>query len=438
MTIPQPKSEPSPAISPSVVPRSRTRTAAVATITLLVLVVGASLLFPGFRAWLIGLSAASAAGSPHTEAASYRVEGDKITVSDEAAAAMSLKPILVEVGNAPVTLVLTGRTGVNLETVTHVHAQFPGRIVDVGPALGAIVNGPGEPGGPTRLCVIESTDLATAKGNYLQAKVQVDVDQDMLKRTEPLVKSGFLADKALLDAQNTLRKDVAAYEAAYQQLLVFGLTEADLAGIERQQGRERTVYEMLTPRSGMIIEKNVTRGELSDPTLNLFTIADLSTLWVWGDVYERDMAKVKVGQKMQVFVAAQPDKPRTCTIDWISPVLDPTTRAVRIRGRLDNLASPPLLADLYATLVITIDDGAQSMVLPAESVVQTPKGDFVFVKESVDKGNTTFKRRSVGTQTIDGARVRVLSGLKPGEAVLNRSALGCLSEVDLATEPAGG
>ena len=214
------------------------------------------------------------------------------------------------------------------------HAQFPGRVVQIGPQLGDTVQGPGPDGtGATRLCIIESVDLANAKSDYLKAKVQLELDEDNLKRAEELVKTGVLSEKAVFDAQNAVQRSKADLAAARQRLLVFGLKDADLPGIERQQGRERMVYAVYAPRGGVVIEKSVAPGELADPTANLFTIADPGTLWVWGNVYERDWARLRVGQPMQVVVSGDPEHPRNSSIDWISPVLDGTTRSVRVRAR---------------------------------------------------------------------------------------------------------
>jgi len=91
----------------------------------------------------------------------------------------------------------------------------------------------------------------------------------------------------------------------------------------------------------MIVEKGVVGGELADPTLNLFTVADTSNLWVWGDVYERDRPRVKEGQKMKVILTSDPDHPYSCTVKWISPVIDVNTRSIKIRGELDNSTDIP-------------------------------------------------------------------------------------------------
>jgi cobalt-zinc-cadmium efflux system membrane fusion protein len=390
----------------------------------------------------------------------YRlVAGDMIEADNDAVKTAGVRTIAVEPRDLPVTLSLTGRTGLDLENVTHVHAQFGGKVKQVKPELGARVNGPEAPGGPTVLCIIESNDLAQAKSGYLQAKVQLKLDEDNLERTKELVKSTVLADKFLLDAESAVKKDEAALEGARQQLLVFGLDQNDIDQIDAQQGRQRMDYIITSPRSGVIAEKGVSGGEVADPTVNLFTVADTSTMWVWGDVYERDLRRIKVGDPMKVIFASDPDQPRSCKIDWISPVLDPNTHSVRIRGSLENDGGQ-LLADMYGTMLVTVDAGKDSIVIPSECVVRKGKDAFVFEQVAGGDASTTrYKRLPVKVESVDvgfgisesaaaiaSAKrepnqaaatdessmrpVRVVDGLKPGQAIVQSGALGLFNEME--------
>jgi cobalt-zinc-cadmium efflux system membrane fusion protein len=406
----------------------------------------------------------------------FKVAGDSIVVPAAAARTMDLMTLTTVPQRVPVTLRLTGRTGLNTETVTHIRGQFPGRVLDIGPALGSIVHGPEDAerlGPPTVMCIVESTDLAQAKSDYLKAKVTLDVDLDALGRTKELVDAKVLAEKFLLDAQSSVKKDQADYDATRQKLLVFGLKDADLPLIEKQQGKERMVYSIPCPKSGIITEKNVTRGELADPSVNLFTIADLSKIWIWGDVYERDRRRVKEGQKMKVIVASHPDEPRECTVEWVSPVLDANTRSIRIRGSLDN-RDGRLLADMYCTILLQIEEPKDSILVPNDAVVRKEDAAFVFVRTQVAKdGEATYERRAVkvepvgsgigfesvgsaaatvpsmvpkegradaaadGQRSIEGRRVRselfrVMDGLAGGgdDVIVTRGALGLASEME--------
>ncbi len=397
---------------------------------------------------------------PETTPEVFKVTPDSITVPQEASKTLGLQTLVATPRRVPITLRLTGRTGLNNEQISHVHAQFSGRVVDLGPPLGSTVNGPANPSGPSRLLVIESTDLAGAKGDYIKSKVQLEVDQDTLRRTDELVKANVLAEKFLQDAKSAVKKSQADQDQARQKLLIFGLKDSDLDKITNQEGRERMVYSITSPRSGVVTEKNVTLGELTDPALNLFTIADLSKLWVWGDVYERDRQRVKEGQKMKVIVASHPDDPRECTIEWISPVLDATTRSIRVRGSLDNREGR-LMADMYSTLIVTLEDQSESILMPTEAVIRKGDLSYAFVLTGSVDGSTLYQRRrikveSLGsgigfeigesattrpmTESVDGKNsethsalpelLRVVDGIQPGDIVVVRGGLGLINEME--------
>jgi cobalt-zinc-cadmium efflux system membrane fusion protein len=385
---------------------------------------------------------------------------DLLETTDEAVSTAGIHTITVEPRDVPVTLTLTGRTGLNLETVAHVHAQFGGKVKQVAPELGAMVKGPDAPGGPTVLCVIESTDLAQAKANYLQARVQLKLDEENLGRTRELVKSTVLADKFLLDAQSAVTKDAAIVEAARQQLLVFGLNQHGIDQVDTQQGRQRMDYVITSPRSGVVAEKGVAGGEIADPTINLFTIADTSTMWVWGDVYERDLRRIKVGQGIKVIFTSDPEHPRGCKIDWISPVLDPNTHSIRIHGIIDN-KDGRLLADMYGTMIVTVDTGKNAIVLPADCVIRKGDDAYVFVQAAHASGKTSYRLTKVMIEPVDvgfgvsdsaataisagrdssrsesgnlGRPLRVVAGLHVGEVVVSGGSLGLYTEVEQQTK----
>lgn len=380
----------------------------------------------------------------------YSLKGDTIEVAEDAARNAGIRELTVEARDVPVTLTLTGRTGLNMENVTHVHAQFGGKVINVGPELGAQVKGPGKPEGPTVLCVIESNDLAQAKANWIQSEVQLKLDQEALARTRELVKSTVLAPKFLIDAESAVTKDQAALEAARQQLLIFGLSQKEIDEVDKQVGRQRMDYVIASPRTGVVAEKGVSGGEVADPTVNLFTIADTSTMWVWGDVYERDLRWIRVGERVKVYFTSEPERARECRIEWISPALDPNTHSIRVRGTLEN-PDGHLLADMYGTMVVTVEAGRHSMVIPSDAVVRQDDQAFVFVRVGQKSGRLVYRRTPVKIEPVgvgfgasgaaasaagsavrgatQGSSLRIAEGLEPGAIVVQSGALGLYDEM---------
>ena len=417
---------------------------------------GAVLLVAAVVVVCVAAVAARSTDSSTPQPQDYKLDGETIEVDPAAAQVAGIREMTIEPRDVPMTLTLTARTGLNMENVAHVHAQFGGKVTEVGPELGARVKGPAEAGGPSVLCVIESNDLAQAKANWIQASVQLKLDEDTLERTKELVKSTVLAPKFLIDAESAVTKDKAALEAARQQLLIFGLSQKEIDEVKNQVGRQRMDYVITSPRSGVIAEKGVAGGEIADPTINLFTVADTSTMWVWGDVYERDLHWIKVGQSVKVFFTSEPDRARDCKIEWISPSLDPNTHSIRVRATLDN-KDGHLLADMYGTMVVTLDEGKNSIVVPSDAVVRQEANAFVFVREGPGGGRNRYRRTPVkimpvsvgfgasgpaassaigsaapnsGKSAEDSGSIRIVEGIKPGDVIVQSGALGLFNEME--------
>jgi len=402
----------------------------------------------------LGLSNASAVAADQAappESAFKLTSDDTLAVTDEGMKIADIQTMPVKPSDVPVTLTLTGKTALNLDMATHVHAQFGGKVTDVRVKLGDKVLGPAEAGGPTILCVIESNDLAQDKAAFLQSKIQLQIDTDTRDRLKELVKGGFVNEKQLIDAESAVVKDQAALEATRQQLLIFGLKQSEIDDIESQVGKQRMDYLVTAPRSGIIAEKGVAGGEIADPTLNLFTIADTKTLWVLGDVYERDLRRIQTGQALQAFFTSEPARARDSRIDWISPTLDPNTHSARIQGILDN-SDGHLLADMYGTIIVALDPGGRSLVVPATSVIHQDSDAFVFIQSGRDGSRIKFRRTPVRVDAIgvgfgsteiataEGvaggagkesfpAMVRIVEGIKPGDIIVTRGGLGMFTEM---------
>lgn len=418
-------------------------------------------------------------GNDASQASPFTADGETIAVNDSALAPAGINVMKVETQDVPTTLTLTAKSGLNMETVTHVSALFGGRITDIRIGLGDTVKGPVEPGGPTKLCVIESNDLAQDKAAWLQALIQLKIDQDDLARTKSLFTASVVSEKALIDAESAVMKDEAAEEAARQQLLVFGLNDKDIDDIRKeavqdqaagkagnpiQTGasqksieelrRQRMGYTLTASRGGVVAEQFVAGGETAVPQTNLFTIADTRTLWIWADVYERDLSRVKVGRAFKVFFTSEPDRARESKIDWISPVLDPTTHSIKLRGLLDN-SDGHILSDMYGTMVVTVDDGKNSIVVPATAVQREEENAFVFVQVG-QKGNAiVFRRTPVRVEPVDvgfgaadaasaaagsaarntgnsdqsAGSVRIAGGLHPNDLIVVSGGVGLLNEM---------
>ena len=168
--------------------------------------------------------------------------------------------------------------------------------------------------------------------------------------------------------------------------------------------------------NGIVVDRQVTRGQVVQPSDALFTVADLSTVWVIAEVPEQESSGVAVGQGVLIEVPALPAEPLEASLIYVDSIVHPETRTVLVRSELDNrrgLLKPAMLA----TLVI---EGApeQALVVPAEAVINDNGKDYVFV----DVGSGRFRLTPVTLDDEDeGIRV-VRSGLKAGQRIVVKGA----------------
>lgn len=199
-------------------------------------------------------------------------------------------------------------------------------------------------------------------------------------------------------------------QAARQRLLLFGVREAQLAELERS-GAPRASLPIYTPLAGVVIDKLVQQGQYVNPGDVLFTIADLSTVWVEVEVYEQEFAAIAVGQPVEIRSRAYPDRAFAGRIALVYPFLDPKTRTIRVRVVLPNpdLALRP---EMFVNAVIKAPL-APTVVVPSTAVLDTGKRRVVWVETSPGM----FEPRPVQTGTQAGGMIQILSGIAAGEMV---------------------
>ena len=192
------------------------------------------------------------------------------------------------------------------------------------------------------------------------------------------------------------------------------------------------LIEIHAPVSGTIIEQNVTSAagvKSLDNSPNLFTIADLSNVWILCDVYENDLARVHLGDRAEIELNAYPDKRLAGRVTNISKLLDPNTRAAKVRIELPN-ESGILRPNMFATVHFVSQGTLTRTVVPSSAVLRLQDRDWVFVKLKDQK----FRRTEVQAGPVNADRSQqIMSGLQPGDQVVT-NALMFDREVQKSTE----
>ena len=219
--------------------------------------------------------------------------------------------------------------------------------------------------------------------------------------------------------------------SARRRLAYWDIPESEIAEIERS-GEVRKTLTLRAPVGGYVLEKNVLAGQKIMGGEALYKVADLSTVWLEGEVFEQDLASVRVGQTVHADLAALPGEQRTGRIAYIYPTLNPDTRTVRVRVVVTN-ADLRLKPGMYATIRIAGTERANVLTVPRSAVLSTGERNIVFVRET--GGQLTPREVTIGASSDD--RIEVLRGLAAGQTVVASATFLIDAESNLETALGG-
>lgn len=293
----------------------------------------------------------------------------------------------------------TGVVSPNIEKSTPVISLASGRVVGIYAKLGDDVK-QGQ-----LLLKVMSNDISTAFVNYNQAKADETLARRQFERAQLLYAHGAISQNDLEVAQDAEQKTQAALKAAVQALHLLG---AD-------SNHPDPVVNIYAPASGTIVEQNILNAasvHTPDNQQNLFTIANLATVWVICDVYENDLSMVQVGDRADIKLNAYPDVTFHGQISNIGRVLDPSLRTAKVRIVVGN---PGMIrAGMFATATFYGKHGKLYSTVPASSVLHLHDRDWIYVPAGTER----FKRVEVVTGKIIGTNQEVLKGILPHQQLV--------------------
>ncbi len=311
------------------------------------------------------------------------------------------KTVAVTTRQMPTTLTANGSVTPDVNRTIHVTSLGGGRVVDLKVKLGDAVKK-----GQT-LLVISSPDLASAFSDYQKAQADERVAKKALDRAQLLFDRGAVAEKDLQVAQGTEDKALVDVQTAEQRVRVLGGDPA----------HPTPLIDLRAPVSGTIVEQNVAGFEgvkSIDNSPNLFTLADLSQVWVVCDVFENGLGDVHLGDSAEIRLNAFPGRVLKGTVADISRVLDPNTRTAKVRIVLGN-GDGALRPGMFAIATFRSRRLRPSLVVPSTAVMRLHDKDWIFRKE----GSNRFRRLEVQATgaTSDGMQ-EVRDGVKADDQVV--------------------
>jgi cobalt-zinc-cadmium efflux system membrane fusion protein len=331
-----------------------------------------------------------------------------VRLDESALAAIGLTMATAEPQTGPIRLDVLGTTAYMADLRTIIRPMFRGRADKVHVAIGQAV----EPGDP--LIELFSTELAEAKGQYETASSQWTRDRRVLDYRAPLARGDTLPRRELIDLENVEAQSRLKMKLARDKLSLYGLTAAEIARIEHEEGEHKARLTLRSPAGGIVISRDVASGNLYDPGDTLLVIAPPDRLWVWGHVPESDIDRIRVGQPWEILFPDL-DSGLRATIEILDAQVDPGTRAMRIRTSIPN-PGHRLKSDMLVRGTLEVPPLPGHVVIPRTALIVGDGPDHVFVKVPGAAGK--FERRTVRIAHERRGHVVIDQGLRAGEEVV--------------------
>lgn len=343
-------------------------------------------------------------------------EGSAVNLSDTQIKVGRIESVETTVGNIDQTIQLTGEIHTNRDRVIEVVPRVPGIVRSVVSFLGDNV----EAG--TVMAVLDSRELADAKSAYFGARERTRLAHTKFKREESLWRKKISSEQEYLNTRSSLAEAQIAERGAAQKLRALGVSPDNL---KDSPNGSLTRFEVVAPFGGTIIEKKVTAGASIDEREPIYRIADLRTVWVIANVYEKDIAQIARGQIAAIRTGAYPDRAFMGRITWIADTLDERTRTLKVRVEVGNdhrLLKP----GMFVTANVTVGTRGNVLKVPDAAIRRQGGETIVFV----DEGRGRFERREVVLGVQSDGLVEIRKGLKPGERVVSAGSFILKSELE--------
>ncbi|NOZ00892.1 MAG: efflux RND transporter periplasmic adaptor subunit [Deltaproteobacteria bacterium] len=299
-------------------------------------------------------------------------------------------------------LELPGEVMLNPDRLAHVAPLVPGRVREVRAGIGDQVH-KGDV-----MAVIDSRELANLKADWLAARERVSLWRATYAREERLYKQKISSEQEYLNARTALAEARIQRRSSEQKLHALGFSNKDLKRLARNPEQPIARFDVVAPINGTVIEKHATLGEKLDSDTKAFIVADLSIVWVYLTVYQKDLAMVREGQTVEIS-SDQGVLKAEGRIDYVSPVVDESTRTARARVVLDN-TDGAWKPGMFVTGRVAVGEVKAAVAIPVQAVMDMDDHEVVFVE--TPEG---FKPRPVKKGLADGELVEIKAGLKAGD-----------------------
>jgi cobalt-zinc-cadmium efflux system membrane fusion protein len=318
-----------------------------------------------------------------------------------------------------------GNIDFNQDNSLQVFTPYPGRITKLLAKAGDEVK-KGQ-----ILFYIDSPDLSTAEGTLIQAAAQLELTTKTLKRAQELFAAKGAAQKDVEQAVSDHKTAEGNYNAARNAVRIFGKTDAEMDQIVATH-RIDSQMPVPSPMTGRVTARNAAVGLYVQPgnTPAPYTVSDVSTMWMLASVPEAEVPKLRLGQDVEIKVAAFPGRIFKGKVANIAASVDPNTHRIQARSEVDD-PQHELRAQMFATFVIRTGEPVKSPAAPEGGVVR--EGDGTMTVWVTADGHR-FTQRAIRVGLLQNGFWQILDGLEPGERIATDGALFMANALTTASQ----
>jgi membrane fusion protein, heavy metal efflux system len=343
-----------------------------------------------------------------------RVRGEVYLAPDSPKKAY-VKTVSLSLTQHPLLEPLTGKITYNESVTSRISSPVAGRVIAKPVALGTQVQS------GTILLELDSPDVAAAEADYAKAQADLTLASKGFNRQRELYIGKAVSQKVLEQAQDDFNAARSEVQRAQDRLKNLHITA------RQSDGR----FALRSPIPGVVVERNVNPGMEVRPDRDapLFVVSNLKKLTLLMAVFEVNLNKIRLGQKLSVSVPAYPGEMFPATVQYIAQVLDEKTHTVQVRCELPN-ADGRLLPGMYATINVGSNPGDLAFVIPLTAVFTEGDADYVFI--ALDENHFQQRQVEIGLRLKDKAVIT--EGLKPNEQLVTEGALTLRAEEEVETD----
>lgn len=342
----------------------------------------------------------TAMASCHSKPATTDPKDEQVCVSDSLARMISIDSAFISQVNDQVKL--SGEVSFNDNKVVRIFPFSGGQVQKVAVSLGDHVRR-----GQT-LAVIRSADVAGNYSDLSVANTDIAIAKKQMDNQEALFKNGIASEREYIEAKENYNKTVSNADKIKNQIAINGGGQTDANGL----------YVIKSPIDGYVVEKNAEAGGFirGDNSQNLFTVGDIKQVWIWANVYEADVSRVRTGYEAEVTTLAYPGRVFKGRVDEQNEILDPQSKVMKVRIALQN-DSLLLKPEMFASVMIRSQEKTAMVTIPSTAVINDNGKSFVIVYR--DRCNLELRPVEITRNFKEFTYIK--NGLQPGEKVVSRN-----------------